>query len=155
MDQLDPQAIGSYIARKRNQINMTPTDLAHFVGVTPQLLMRWEEGKALPSYSYVDQLTRPLGITLVELLHGRDMSPEEIEAEDEQKLYELLRKAQMKEKQKRNLIGLALVLVGILFLVARSAIVQNGIESSLSTAVTVIGVVFVIAGICVTTRRNQ
>ncbi len=155
MDQLDPQAIGSYIARIRNNINMTASDLAHFVGVTPQLLMRWEEGKARPSYSYVDQLTRPLGITLVELLHGRDMSPEEIEAEDEQKLYELLRKAQMKEKQKRNLIGLALVLVGILFLVARSAIVQNGIESSLSTAVTVIGVVFVIAGICVTTRRNQ
>ena len=84
---MDQRNIGSFIAQKRREKNLTQEQLAELMGVSNKTVSKWERGKCMPDYAIVEPLCEALGTTVGELLAGRDS--DNIEAQNEDK-YQLL-----------------------------------------------------------------
>ena len=50
---MNKAAIGSYIARKRREQNLTQEQLAERLGVSNTTVSKWENGKCMPDYGVV------------------------------------------------------------------------------------------------------
>lgn len=106
---MNQMMIGSYIARKRKEINLTQEKLAEQLGVSNKTVSKWENGKCMPDYSVIQKLCDVLHISLVELMDGSDG----VKDCNEQQMLALLRRTQELEKQKNILYGLVFVVLGI------------------------------------------
>ena len=106
---MNQMMIGSYIARKRKEINLTQEKLAEQLGVSNKTVSKWESGKCMPDYSVIQKLCDVLHISLVELMDGSDG----VKDCNEQQMLALLRRTQELEKQKNILYGLVFVVLGI------------------------------------------
>lgn len=106
-------AIGSYIARKRREMNQTQEQLAEQLGVSNKTISKWENGRCMPDYSIIQKLCETLHITLSELMEGEDAAEDNMRVYDDEQLLELLRRTQLLERQKRILYGLILIILGI------------------------------------------
>ena len=51
---MNQTAIGSYIARKRREQNLTQEQLAQQLGVSNKTISKWENGKCMPDYSIIE-----------------------------------------------------------------------------------------------------
>jgi transcriptional regulator with XRE-family HTH domain len=60
--------IGESIRHHRKKLNLTQTQLAERLSVTPQAVSKWESGAGLPDLSMAVPLARALGTTTDELL---------------------------------------------------------------------------------------
>lgn len=60
---MDQILIGSYIAQKRKEKNMTQAKLAERLGVSNKTVSKWETGKCIPDYSVIEPLCSELGLT--------------------------------------------------------------------------------------------
>ena len=67
---MNQTAIGSYIARKRREQNLTQEQLAQQLGVSNKTISKWENGKCMPDYSIIESLCEALGVTLPERMDG-------------------------------------------------------------------------------------
>ena len=67
---MNQAAIGSYIAKKRREKNLTQEQLAETLGVSNKTISKWENGKCMPDYSIIEQLCKELSVTLSELMDG-------------------------------------------------------------------------------------
>ena len=110
---MNQAAIGSYIARKRKERNLTQEQLAQQLGVSNKTISKWENGKCMPDYSIIQALCEALHVTLPELLDGRDATEDTVQVYDDVQVLDLLRRTQELEQQKRILYGLVLVVLGI------------------------------------------
>lgn len=106
---MNQMMIGSYIARKRKETNLTQEKLAEQLGVSNKTVSKWENGKCMPDYSVIQKLCDVLHISLVELMDGSDG----VKDCNEQQMLALLRRTQELEKQKNILYGLVFVVLGI------------------------------------------
>lgn len=106
---MNQMMIGSYIARKRKEINLAQEKLAEQLGVSNKTVSKWENGKCMPDYSVIQKLCDVLHISLVELMDGSDG----VKDCNEQQMLALLRRTQELEKQKNILYGLVFVVLGI------------------------------------------
>ena len=106
--------IGNYIVQKRNAKGLTQAQLAERIGVSQKSLMRWETGRRLPDADAVETLCAALGITLPELLNGKD-SPEkeEMQLTHDAQMLDLLRRMQRTVYEQHILYGVLLILLGI------------------------------------------
>ena len=112
---MNQAAIGQYIAGKRTAQGMTQEQLAQKIGVSQKSLMRWETGKRLPDADAVEALCTALGITLPELLYGKD-SPqkEEMQLTHDAQMLDLLRRMQRTVYEQHILYGVLLILRGVI-----------------------------------------
>ena len=55
---MNQTAIGSYIARKRREQNLTQEQLAQQLGVSNKTISKWENGKCMPDYSIIQKALR-------------------------------------------------------------------------------------------------
>ena len=69
---MNQTAIGSYIARKRRELNLTQEQLAEQLGVSNKTISKWENAKCMPDYSTIQKLCQVLQVTLPELMDGED-----------------------------------------------------------------------------------
>ncbi len=69
---MNQAAIGSYIARKRKEKNLTQEQLAEHIGVSNKTISKWERGKCMPDYSILQKLCNALHVTLPERMDGED-----------------------------------------------------------------------------------
>ena len=67
---MNQTAIGSYIAHKCREQNLTQEQLAQQLGVSNKTISKWETGKGLPDISLLEDLARALGVSLTELMTG-------------------------------------------------------------------------------------
>ncbi|MDR1465925.1 MAG: helix-turn-helix domain-containing protein [Oscillospiraceae bacterium] len=65
---LDNIKIGSQIARLRREKGLTGEKFAEALGVSPQAVSKWENGKCLPESALLPELSRLLGISADQLL---------------------------------------------------------------------------------------
>ena len=105
--------IGSYIARKRREKNLTQEQLAERLGLSNKTVSKWENGKCMPDYSVIEALCQALSITLSELMDGEDAAEDSVRIYDDAQILDLLRRTQELEKQKGILYGLILIVLGI------------------------------------------
>ena len=110
---MNQTAIGSYIARKRKEQNLTQEQLSEQLGVSNKTISKWENGKCMPDYSIIQKLCDALGVTLPELMDGEDAADSSVRVYDDAQILDLLRRTQELERQKGVLYGLVLVVLGI------------------------------------------
>ena len=110
---MNQTAIGSYIAKKRKEQNLTQEQLAQQLGVSNKTISKWENGKCMPDYSIIETLCEALGVTLPELMDGEDAADSSVRVYDEEQILDLLRRTQELERQKSVLYGLVLIVLGI------------------------------------------
>lgn len=67
--------IGKRIALLRKEKGMTQEDLANAMGVSPQAVSKWENDQTCPDISALPKLSRLLGVSVDELLEGREELP--------------------------------------------------------------------------------
>ena len=110
---MNQTAIGSYIARKRKEQNLTQEQLAQQLGVSNKTISKWENGKCMPDYSIIEPLCEALHVTLPELMDGEDAAEDSVRVYDDEQILDLLRRTQELERQKDILYGLVLIVLGI------------------------------------------
>ena len=110
---MNQTAIGSYIAKKRREKNLTQEQLAEKLGVSNKTISKWENGKCMPDYSIIEQLCKELSVTLSELMDGEDAAEDSVRVYDNEQILDLLRRTQELEYQKGILYGALFVVLGI------------------------------------------
>lgn len=110
---MNQTAIGSYIARKRREQNLTQEQLANQLGVSNKTISKWENGKCMPDYSIIQALCEALHVSLPELMDGEDTAEDSLRVYDDAQILDLLHRTQELERQKGILYGVALITLGI------------------------------------------
>lgn len=110
---MNQAAIGSYIARKRREQNLTQEQLAEQLGISNKTVSKWENGKCMPDYGIIQKLCDALYVTLPELMDGEDAAQDSVRVYDDGQILDLLRRTQELERQKGILYGLVLIVLGI------------------------------------------
>ena len=146
---MNQTAIGSYIAKKRREKNLTQEQLAEKIGVSNKTISKWENGKCMPDYSIIEQLCRELSVTISELMDGEDAAEDSVRVYDDDQILDLLHRTQELERQKGVLCGFVLIILGI----ASSTLSRNtggtDVQDFLSGVLMGLSVAEILAGIVV------
>ncbi len=152
---MDQMLIGSYIAQKRKEKNMTQAKLAEQLGVSNKTVSKWETGKCMPDYSVIEQLCSELEITVAELMDGENAADNSVRTYDEEQILDLIKRTQMLEKDKNIQNGVLMIAMGIALLFLHYCV--GGDEGSnvmdfISGVLLGISVVTMLVGVYVTVR---
>lgn len=109
--------IGSFLAKKRKEKNMTQATLAGQLGVSNKTISKWETGKCMPDYGVIEPLCKELGITVAELLDGEEVEDNSVRIYDDSQVLELIKRVQVLENQRTSLYGVILIVLGLTLLV--------------------------------------
>ena len=146
---MNQTAIGSYIARKRREQNLTQEQLAQQLGVSNKTISKWENGKCMPDYSIIQTLCDALHVTLPELMDGEDAAEDSVRVYDDEQILDLLRRTQELERQKGVLCGFVLIVLGIASGAMSKTTGGTDVQDFFSGILMGLSVVEILAGICV------
>lgn len=110
---MNQTAIGSCIARKRREQNLTQEQLAEQLGISNKTVSKWENGKCMPDCGIIQKFCDALYVTLSELMDGEDAAEDNVRVYVDEQILDLLRRTQELERQKGILYGLVLIVLGI------------------------------------------
>ena len=144
---MNQTAIGSYIAKKRREKNLTQEQLAEKLGVTNKTISKWENGKCMPDYSIIEQLCKELSVTLSELMDGEDAAEDSVRVYDDEQILDLLRRTQELERQKEILYGVILVVLGIACNAMSDTVSGSEVQEFISGLLMGLSVAEILAGI--------
>ena len=96
---MDQIKIGRFIAERRKNEKLTQAQLADQLGITDRAVSKWENGKAMPDSSVMLQLCQILKISVNDLLSGEVVAVEDNKKELENKILELMKEKEQKDKQ--------------------------------------------------------
>ena len=109
---MDAKATGGLIARRRKEQNWSQGDLAERLHVTDKAISKWETGRGLPSVDLLEPLAEALGLTVSELLSGRELTPEELPRAAEAQVMESMER-ERRTRRRSFFATAALALIGI------------------------------------------
>ncbi len=75
---MDYQKVGSLIATLRKEKGLTQKELSDKLGITDRAVSKWERGHGCPDVSLLDDLSRILDVSILEILKGRRLDKDEI-----------------------------------------------------------------------------
>ena len=150
---MNQTAIGSYIARKRKEQNLTQEQLAEKIGVSNKTISKWENGKCMPDYSIIEQLCKELSVTLSELMDGEDAAEDSVRVYDDEQILDLLRRTQELERQKGILYGLVLIVLGIACGAMSKTTGGTDVQDFVSGILMGLSVAEILAGILIAGKR--
>ncbi|CAH0540108.1 hypothetical protein [Oscillospiraceae bacterium] len=146
---MNQTAIGSYIARKRREQNLTQEQLAQQLGVSNKTISKWENGKCMPDYSIIQTLCEALHVTLPELMDGEDAAEDSMRVYDDEQILDLLRRTQELERQRDVLCGFVLIVLGIASGAMSKTTGGTDVQDFFSGILMGLSVVEILAGLCV------
>ena len=79
---MDIEKISNLIKNKRKEKGLTQEELAEKINVTEKAISRWETGRGTPDISLLIPLSKTLGISVGELLNGKEDKGEEKNIKD-------------------------------------------------------------------------
>ena len=112
---MDAKATGGLIARRRKERNWSQGDLAERLHVTDKAVSRWETGRGLPSLDLLEPLAEALGLTVSELLSGRELTPEELPKAAGEQIMETMQEKARILKGFAAAVVMIIALAGIFF----------------------------------------
>lgn len=133
---------GQLIAAKRREKGLTQEKLAEKIGVTNKTVSKWETGKCMPDYAVVPALCKELEITAGELLSG-----EESEVRDDSQLLDALQRIQKLERERGQLMGFLLIILGITLLILSQLTGGSNIKDFISGAMLGLSIGIMITGL--------
>lgn len=89
---MDAKATGQLIAARRRALGLSQLELAERLHVTDKAVSRWETGRGMPAIDTLEPLAEALGLSVSELLSGRELTAEELPREAGSQLVETMRK---------------------------------------------------------------
>ncbi len=110
---MNQAAIGSCIARKRGEENLTQGLLVERLGISNKTVSKWENGKCMPDCGIIQKFCGALYVTLSELMDDKDAVQDSVRAYDDGQIFDLLRRTQELERRKGILYGLVLNVFGM------------------------------------------
>lgn len=110
---MNQAAIGSCIARKRGEENLTQEQLAEQLGISNKTVSKWENGKCMPDYGIIQGLCDVLHVTLPVLMDGEDAAQDSVRVYVDEQILDLLRRTQELECRKGLFYCLVLNVFGI------------------------------------------
>ena len=75
---MDYDKIGNLISSLRKEKGLTQVELANKLRITDRAVSKWERGLGCPDVSLLDDLSRILDISIIEILKGRRLDKDEI-----------------------------------------------------------------------------
>ena len=150
---MNQTAIGSYIARKRKEQNLTQEQLAETLGVSNKTISKWENGKCMPDCGIIQKLCEALGVTLPELMDGEDAVEDSVRVYDDEQILGLLRRTQELERQKGVLCGFVLIVLGIASSALSRTTGGTDVQDFFSGILLGLSVAEMLAGICVAGKK--
>ena len=75
---MDAKATGALIAQRRKERPLSQADLARRLHVTDKAVSRWETGRGMPGLDSLEPLSEALGLSVSELLSGKELTTEEL-----------------------------------------------------------------------------
>ena len=150
---MNQTSIGSYIARKRKEQNLTQEQLAEQLGVSNKTISKWENGKCMPDYSIIQKLCDTLHVTLPELMDGEDAAEDRVCVYDEAQILDLLRRTQELERQKGIFYGLLLIVLGIASSAMSGTVGRTDVRNFTSGILMGLSVAEMLAGIVVAGKK--
>ena len=75
---MDAKATGALIAQRRKERTLSQAELAERLHVTDKAVSRWETGRGMPGLDSLEPLSDALGLSVSELLSGKELSREEL-----------------------------------------------------------------------------
>lgn len=75
---MDTKATGALIAQRRKQLALSQAELAERLHVTDKAVSRWETGRGMPGLDSLEPLSETLGLSVSELLSGKELTTEEL-----------------------------------------------------------------------------
>ena len=111
---MDQIKIGKFIQTQRIEKGLTQVQLANKIGVSDRAVSKWENGRGLPDYEYIQSLCDELDITFNEFISG-----EKIEENNETRLEENLvssYKESRKSFKQLSTIKRIILIIGIIII---------------------------------------
>jgi DNA-binding XRE family transcriptional regulator/desulfoferrodoxin (superoxide reductase-like protein) len=71
---------GTTVKQLREARNMTQAELAERIGVSSKTVSKWETAKGLPDISLLQSLAQALGISVIELMNGEQITNRNVSA---------------------------------------------------------------------------
>lgn len=152
---MDQIKIGKFISLKRNEKNITQSELAERLNITDRAISKWENGVCLPDASNMVDLCKILDITLNDLFSGEVVDMKDKEKKLEENLLEMVRTKEKSDKELLRIeifIGIMITLIMIACIFIASFVnMQNWIRVILI----MIGIIPFAIGICYLIRIEQ
>lgn len=73
---MNTEKIGNFIKEKRKEKNLTQKELAIKLNITDRAVSKWERGLGCPDVSLLENLSKVLDVSIVEILNGEDLKEE-------------------------------------------------------------------------------
>ena len=74
---MNTQKTGQLIAQQRGALGLTQKQLASQLHISDRTVSRWERGVGFPDLSLLEPLADALGLSVIELLRGEHLPPEQ------------------------------------------------------------------------------
>ena len=148
---MNQEKIGKFIAECRKLKKLTQEQLAEKLGITAKAISKWETGKGLPDASIMLELCNILDITVNELLSGEKISRKDYQEKFEENIINTLSYGNEVIKEKNNLIGIILIIVGIISTITAMTIFPS--ESRWGSIYSITGGIISVIGISKFTKK--
>lgn len=96
---MDLMKIGTFIAEKRKQKELTQQELADMLHLSNRTISKWECGKGIPDSAIMVELCRVLGISVNELLAGEQLSNDNYKTKADENLIALIQEPEVKQRK--------------------------------------------------------
>ena len=149
---MDQIMMGTFLAKKRKEKNMTQAALAERLGVTNKTISKWETVKCMPDYSVIELLCKELEITVAELLDGEEKTDKSVRVYDDTQILELLKRTQNLENQRTSLYGMILIIIGLAFLAIHFNIGGSNIRDFVSGVLLGLSIFEMLVGLYILSR---
>jgi len=113
---MDQIKIGNFIQQLRKDKNLTQAELANKIGVSDRAVSKWENGRGLPDYEYVQDLCNELGITFNELMTGERIDNKDSETKLEENLINVYRDSRKSSKQLSKIRIILLAIISVIII---------------------------------------
>lgn len=116
---MDYDKIGKFIAASRKEKGLTQNELAEKLNITDRAVSRWERGKGCPDISLLEDLSKILDVSIIELLKGKKINKKQ-KLEKEELIYSMnyaKESTKIKVYKALNNIIITLIFVVVLILV--------------------------------------
>ena len=110
------EKIGKFIATSRKQKGLTQTELADRLNITDRAVSKWERGKGCPDISLLEDLSKVLDVSIIELLKGEKTNKKQ-KLEKEELIYSMnYAKESTKIKMYKTLNNIIITLIFVVIL---------------------------------------
>ena len=75
---MEAKETGALIAARRKALGLSQAELAERLHVTDKAVSKWENGRGMPAIDSLEPLSEALGLSVSELLSGRELTAEEL-----------------------------------------------------------------------------